>query len=44
VIPTVYEILADSRDWLAVKLFGPKKDKTGHERVHAPAARPATEP
>jgi hydrophobic/amphiphilic exporter-1 (mainly G- bacteria), HAE1 family len=44
VIPTVYEILADSRDWLAVKLFGPKKDKSGHERVHAPAARPATEP
>jgi hypothetical protein len=26
VIPTVYEILADSRDWLAVKLFGPRKD------------------
>ena len=25
VIPTVYEILADSRDWLALKLFGPKK-------------------
>ena len=24
VIPTVYEILADSRDWLAVKLFGPR--------------------
>jgi hydrophobic/amphiphilic exporter-1 (mainly G- bacteria), HAE1 family len=44
VIPTVYEILADSRDWLAVKLFGPKKDRSGHERVHAPAARPATEP
>src|SRR5688572_2753992 len=42
VIPTVYEILADSRDWLGVKLFGPRKEKT--ERVHAPAARPATEP
>ena len=42
VIPTVYEILADSRDWLAVKLFGPKKEKT--ERIHVPARRPATEP
>jgi HAE1 family hydrophobic/amphiphilic exporter-1 len=42
VIPTVYEILADSRDWLAVKLFGPGKEKD--ERVHAPARRPATEP
>jgi HAE1 family hydrophobic/amphiphilic exporter-1 len=43
VIPTVYEILADSRDWLARKLFGSKKDH-GHEPVHAPSARPATEP
>jgi HAE1 family hydrophobic/amphiphilic exporter-1 len=42
VIPTVYEILADSRDWLAVRLFGPKKEKA--ERVHVPATRPATEP
>jgi hydrophobic/amphiphilic exporter-1 (mainly G- bacteria), HAE1 family len=42
VIPTVYEILADSRDWLAVKLFGPKKEKTEH--VHVPVTRPATEP
>ena len=25
VIPTVYEILADSRDWLAAKLFGRSK-------------------
>jgi hydrophobic/amphiphilic exporter-1 (mainly G- bacteria), HAE1 family len=44
VIPTVYEILADSRDWLAVKVFGPKKDTSEHDRVHAPTARPATEP
>jgi len=42
VIPTVYEILADSRDWLGVKLFGPKKEKADH--VHLPAGRPATEP
>jgi HAE1 family hydrophobic/amphiphilic exporter-1 len=42
VIPTVYEILADSRDWLGLKLFGPKKNKA--ERVHVPATRPATEP
>jgi HAE1 family hydrophobic/amphiphilic exporter-1 len=42
VIPTVYEILADSRDWLGVKLFGPKKEKP--EQVHMPARRPATEP
>jgi len=42
VIPTVYEILADSRDWLGVKMFGPKKEKA--ERVHVPASRPATEP
>jgi hydrophobic/amphiphilic exporter-1 (mainly G- bacteria), HAE1 family len=42
VIPTVYEILADSRDWLGVKLFGPKKEKPEH--VHLPARRPATEP
>jgi hypothetical protein len=38
----VYEILADSRDWLGVKLFGPTKEKP--ERVHVPATRPATEP
>jgi HAE1 family hydrophobic/amphiphilic exporter-1 len=44
VIPTVYEILADSRDWLAVKVFGSKKDTSEHDRVHAPTARPATEP
>jgi len=44
VIPTVYEILADSRDWLAVKLFGPKKTQPASERVHAAAPRPATEP
>ena len=31
VIPTVYEILADSRDWLSAKFFG-ARDKT----VHAP--------
>jgi hypothetical protein len=42
VIPTVYEILADSRDWLGLKLFGPRKEKA--ERVHVPATRPATEP
>ena len=32
VIPTVYEILADSRDWLAHRFFG-SRDKTA---VHAP--------
>ena len=42
VIPTVYEILADSRDWLGVKLFGPRKEKAEH--VHVPSGRPATEP
>jgi HAE1 family hydrophobic/amphiphilic exporter-1 len=42
VIPTVYEILADSRDWLGVRLFGPRKEQP--ERVHGPARRPATEP
>ncbi len=42
VIPTVYEILADSRDWLGEKVFGPRKEKAEH--VHAPASRPATEP
>jgi HAE1 family hydrophobic/amphiphilic exporter-1 len=42
VIPTVYEILADSRDWLGLKLFGPRKEKA--ERVHVPETRPATEP
>jgi hypothetical protein len=29
VIPTVYEILADSRDWLSAK-FGMKKADPGH--------------
>ena len=43
VIPTVYEILADSRDWLAAKLFRSTR-ATAPKRVHAPAARPATEP
>jgi HAE1 family hydrophobic/amphiphilic exporter-1 len=42
VIPTVYEILADSRDWLALKLFGSRKEEG--ERLHAPSRRPATEP
>jgi HAE1 family hydrophobic/amphiphilic exporter-1 len=42
VIPTVYEILADSRDWLGLKLLGPRKEKAKH--VHVPATRPATEP
>ena len=41
VIPTVYEILADSRDWLALKLFGPRRKA---EHMHVPATRPATEP
>ncbi|HLG60144.1 MAG TPA: efflux RND transporter permease subunit [Vicinamibacterales bacterium] len=43
VIPTVYEILADSRDWLAAKLFR-SKGEAQPPRVHAPTARPATEP
>jgi HAE1 family hydrophobic/amphiphilic exporter-1 len=43
VIPTVYEILADSRDWLAAKMFR-SKGEAKPPRVHAPAARPATEP
>jgi HAE1 family hydrophobic/amphiphilic exporter-1 len=42
VIPTVYEILADSRDWLGLKLFGPRKEKA--ERVHVPATRPQLSP
>ena len=42
VIPTVYEILADSRDWLGARLFGPKKENA--ERVQLPSTRPATEP
>jgi HAE1 family hydrophobic/amphiphilic exporter-1 len=45
VIPTVYEILADSRDWLGVKVFGPRKErKERHDHVHVPGRRPATEP
>jgi len=34
VIPTVYEILADSRDWLAARFFG-SRDKTVHAPGHA---------
>jgi HAE1 family hydrophobic/amphiphilic exporter-1 len=34
VIPTVYEILADSRDWLAARMFG-SRDKTVHAPGHA---------
>jgi HAE1 family hydrophobic/amphiphilic exporter-1 len=34
VIPTVYEILADSRDWMAARLFG-SRDKTVHAPGHA---------
>jgi HAE1 family hydrophobic/amphiphilic exporter-1 len=36
VIPTVYEILADSRDWLAARLFR-SSNKTLHEPGHAGA-------
>jgi HAE1 family hydrophobic/amphiphilic exporter-1 len=36
VIPTVYEILADSRDWFAARLFR-SSDKTLHEHGHAGA-------
>jgi HAE1 family hydrophobic/amphiphilic exporter-1 len=44
VIPTVYEILADTRDWLAARLFGTKVPAAAHHPpAHAPA-RPATEP
>jgi hypothetical protein len=34
VIPTVYEILADSRDSLAARMFG-SRDKTVHAPGHA---------
>ena len=46
VIPTVYEILADSRDWLAAKLWRSKSPApAAHEaRPHAATRRPATEP
>jgi HAE1 family hydrophobic/amphiphilic exporter-1 len=46
VIPTVYEILADSRDWLAAKLWRSKPSSpVAHEaRPHARPTRPATEP
>jgi hydrophobic/amphiphilic exporter-1 (mainly G- bacteria), HAE1 family len=43
VIPTVYEILADTRDWLAAKLFGRKAAPAVAHGSHAPAGRPATE-
>jgi len=43
VIPTVYEILADTRDWLAVKLFGRKPAPAVAHGSHAPTTRPATE-
>ncbi|HEY7189668.1 MAG TPA: efflux RND transporter permease subunit [Vicinamibacterales bacterium] len=43
VIPTVYEILADTRDWLAVKLFGRKPAPAVAHGPHAPTTRPATE-
>jgi HAE1 family hydrophobic/amphiphilic exporter-1 len=39
VIPTIYEILADSRDWLAVRLLGPKHKElpaTGHAGATGP--------
>ena len=36
VIPTVYEILADSRDWLASRFFG-ARDKAVHAPGHAGA-------
>ncbi|HKE85127.1 MAG TPA: efflux RND transporter permease subunit [Vicinamibacterales bacterium] len=46
VIPTVYEILADTRDWLAARLFGRRPAvATAHGSAPHPAAhRPATEP
>jgi hydrophobe/amphiphile efflux-1 (HAE1) family protein len=43
VIPTVYEILADTRDWLAAKLFGRKAAPAAAHGSHAPTTRPATE-
>ena len=44
VIPTVYEILADSRDWLGARLFGRKPAAATHgSHGAAPATRPATE-
>ena len=36
VIPTVYEILADTRDWFGARLFR-SSDKTLHEPGHAGA-------
>jgi len=40
VIPTVYEILADSRDWLAARLFG-SRVRPAAAAQHVPAAGPA---
>jgi HAE1 family hydrophobic/amphiphilic exporter-1 len=31
VIPTVYEILADTRDWLGAKLFGVRRGQVAAE-------------
>ena len=44
VIPTFYEILADSRDWLAVKLFGPKSPEKAGARARARAGQPGRQP
>ena len=41
VIPTVYEILADTRDWLGARLFR-SSDKTASRTGHAGATRPTT--
>jgi len=37
VIPTVYEILADTRDWLAVRLF-----RSGHKALREAGHADAT--
>ena len=39
---TLLTLLADARDWVGVKLFGPRKEqKDQPERVHVPPRRPA---
>ena len=44
VIPTVYEILADTRDWLGARLFGTKSASVPHvAHAHPAGGRPSAE-
>ena len=44
VIPTVYEILADTRDWLGARLFGSKSAPVPHvAHAHPAGGRPSAE-